>query len=316
MSLTEVFMNLIEGLSMPFGYLLNTEKRIHILYLSTSLILAYYVYRRSKVEGSFRKYLFRKDIYLGRSAMADYGLIFFNGVFKVFLIAPYLVFGFHLAYRVEAFLPSVFGYPTGSLSETSAIILFTIALTLTGDLATYLIHYLMHRIPFLWEFHKVHHSATVLNPITQYRLHPVEVLINNAKGIVVLGVVTGTFQYLCASPIEEMTFIGANVFSFVFLVFGANLRHSHVKLTYFHWLENILISPFQHQIHHSNHPAHYNSNMGAKLAIWDRMFGTLIRSSEVEDIDLGLGPGEDPEFNSMWKNLYMPFLKLGRILLP
>lgn len=310
MTLTEVYMGLMEGLRMPLGYLVDTEKRIHFLYLFSSLVLAYYVYRRSRQNTSFWAYLFGNGSYMSRSAFVDYGLIFFNGVFKAFLIGPYLVFGFYLAYEVEDFLPTVFGYPTGDLSSTSAIVLFTIALTLTADLATYIVHFLMHRVPFLWEFHKVHHSATVLNPITQYRLHPVELIINNAKGIVVFGLVTGTFQYLSSEPIREMTFIGANVFSFAFLIFGANLRHTHIRLTYFHWLENVFISPFQHQIHHSNRPEHFNSNLGAKLAIWDRLFGTLIRSRDVGDIRFGIGEGEHDRYNSISKNLYMPFRNL------
>ncbi|MBL4585451.1 MAG: sterol desaturase family protein [Flavobacteriales bacterium] len=310
MSLNEVFFSLIEGLRMPFGYLSDIEKRIHPLYLLSSAVLAFYVYRRSRLKNSFLAYLFRKDVWLSRSARIDYFLIFFNGIVKVFLIAPYLVFGFYLANRVENFLPTIFGYPQSGLSDTTTIILFTIVLTLLGDLATYVIHYLMHRIPFLWEFHKVHHSATVLNPITQYRLHPIELIINNIRGILILGLVTGIFQYLSANPIKEMTFIGANVFSFAFLLFGSNLRHSHVRLRYFNWLEYIFISPFQHQIHHSNNPEHFNSNMGAKLAIWDWMFRTLVRSNDVEKIQFGLGQEEDAHYGSVWGNLYLPFRNL------
>jgi sterol desaturase/sphingolipid hydroxylase (fatty acid hydroxylase superfamily) len=168
----------------------------------------------------------------------------------------------------------------------------------------------MHRIPFLWEFHKVHHSATSLNPITQYRLHPVELIVNNAKGILVLGVVTGLFSYLSANPVELVTVIGANIFSFAFLVFGANLRHSRIPLKYFGWLEYIFISPYQHQIHHSNKTAHFNKNMGSKLAVWDWIFGTLIRSESVESLTFGIGKEEEPIYDSLWKNLVMPFKNL------
>ena len=307
MTLNEVLLGLIEGLKMPFTYLVDTDKRIHVLYLFSSLILAYYVYRRNNVETSFWSFLFKKEFWLSKSAIVDYGLLFFNGVFKVFLIGPYLIFGFYLAHHVENLLPTIFGYPNGSLSLTTTIVLYTVALTLIEDLATYIIHSLMHRFQFLWEFHKIHHSATVLNPLTQYRLHPIELIVNNAKGIVVLGFVTGLFQYLSANPIEEITFIGANVFSFAFLLFGSNLRHSHVRLKYFNVLEYVFISPFQHQIHHSDNPTHFNSNMGAKLALWDWMFGTLIRSEDVEDMQFGIGKEEEPRYDSTWKNLYMPF---------
>ncbi|MFC2176042.1 sterol desaturase family protein [Bacteroidota bacterium] len=310
MALHEVIVGLVEGLKMPFTYLIDTEQRVHFLYLFSSVVLAYYVYRSTKQKVSFTSYFFDKKVWLSQSAFVDYGLLFFNGVFKVFLIGPYLVLGFYLAHRIEGFLPSIFGYPNGSMSVMATIVWYTIALTLLGDFATYVVHYFMHRIPFFWEFHKIHHAATVLNPFTQYRIHPVELIINNAKGILVFGLITGLFQYLSVNPIEQITFIGANVLSFAFLFFGANLRHSHVPLKYFNWIEYVFISPYQHQIHHSDNPLHFNKNIGSKLAIWDWMFGTLIKSKEVNQIKFGIGEVEKPRYNSTFKNLYMPFRNL------
>lgn len=310
MTLEKTYSDLVEGLRMPFSYLTDTDSRLHVMYLFSSLLLAYYVYRKAKVEGSFFNYMFNKEIWLSRSAMVDYGLIFFNSLFKVFLIGPYLIFGFYLSYQVEELLPQLIGYPSFALSATTAIVLYTIVITIADDLGTYLIHYLMHYVPFLWEFHKVHHSATMLNPVTQYRIHPVELIFNNIKGTVVMGVVMGIFRYLTANPIDELTFIGANVFSFAFLFFGSNLRHSHVPLRYFNWLEYVFISPFQHQIHHSNNPKHFNKNIGAKLAIWDWMFGTLVRSEGVEKVEFGIGHEEDRYYTSVWKNLVTPFKNL------
>ena len=40
--------------------------------------------------------------------------------------------------------------------------------------AIFVAHYLQHRVPVFWEFHKVHHSAQVLTPITLYRMHPID----------------------------------------------------------------------------------------------------------------------------------------------
>ena len=299
---------------MPFGYFVDADSRLHVLYLLSSLGLAYYVYRKSKVQESFRNYVFRKDVWLSKSAIVDYGLIFFNALFKVFLIGPYLIFGFYLSYKVEAFLPEILGYPSGSLSATTTIVLYTLCITICDDFGTYVIHFLMHRVPALWEFHKIHHSATTLNPVTQYRIHPVELIINNIKGTAVMGLVMGVFRYLSAHPIDEITFIGANAFSFVFLFFGANLRHSHIPLKYFGWLEYVFISPYQHQIHHSNDEIHFNRNMGAQLAIWDWMFGTLVRSESVKNVEFGLGKDDDTNYDSLLKNLTRPFSNLYRYL--
>ena len=166
----------------------------------------------------------------------------------------------------------------------------------------------MHKIPFLWEFHKVHHSATTLNPMTQYRIHPVELIINNIRGIIVFGLVTGLFDYLSAHSIDKMVFLGVNIFHFIFLLFGSNLRHSHVKLKYPKYLEFIFISPFQHQIHHSRDPKHFNKNLGSKLALWDYIFGTLVLSVSTSKVRFGI-PKENLKYNSFWQNLINPFIK-------
>jgi sterol desaturase/sphingolipid hydroxylase (fatty acid hydroxylase superfamily) len=306
-TLFEAYEGVIEALQMPLQMLIDSNSRLHLLYLFSSLGLAYYVYRKYNEKGSFWNYVYKKEVWLSRSAFVDYGLVFFNAFIKVFMIGPYLVFGFYISYQLESLLPEWFGYPSSGLSVTSTIVLYTIVLTIAMDLSTYVVHYLMHRVPLLWEFHKIHHSATSLNPVTQYRIHPVELIINNVKATLVLGLVTGVFRYLSAHPIEEYTLIGANVLSFTFLFFGSNLRHSHIPLKYYNWLEYIFISPFQHQIHHSDDERHFNTNMGSKLAIWDWMFGTLVRSESVKSVKFGIGEHEVKRYDSVWKNLIMPF---------
>lgn len=304
----EGYLLLEETLTLSLSYFLNTEKRIHILYLVTSMLLAYYVYHKSRIKQSFFKYLFPKKVWASKSAFIDYFLFCFNSIVKIILIGPYIIIGFYIAFYVNEFLLQLFGFPNYSLGVTQTIILYTIALTIIGDFFTYIFHFLMHKIPFLWEFHKTHHSATSLNPITQYRIHPVELIINNIRGIIVFGLVTGVFDYLSGHSIDKLLFLGANVFHFVFLLFGANLRHSHVKLKYPKLLEYIFISPFQHQIHHSIDPKHFNKNMGSKFAVWDYIFGTLVHSESASRINFGI-PKEDLNYNSFLGNLINPFVK-------
>lgn len=315
MTLIQAYQGVVEALRMPIQMFVDSNSRLHLLYLFSSFGLAYFVYRRANFKESFFAYVFKKEVWLSRSAFVDYGLVFFNSFFKVFLIGPYLVFGFYLSYQLEALLPQWFGYPSQGLSSTATIVLYTIVLTIMMDLSTYIVHFLMHRVPALWEFHKVHHSATQLNPVTQYRIHPVELVINNVKATLILGLVTGVFRYMSAHPIEEVTLIGANVLSFAFLFFGSNLRHSHIPLRYYNWVEYIFISPFQHQIHHSDKEDHFNTNMGSKLAIWDWMFGTLVRSENVDSVQFGIGKEEVKDYDSVVKNLVNPFRNLLRIWL-
>jgi sterol desaturase/sphingolipid hydroxylase (fatty acid hydroxylase superfamily) len=305
---------IIEGFSLPLDYLMNPTKRIYWLYLLTSVIITYCVYLLNKSEKAFIRYMMPRKVWLSKSTFVDAALTFVNGLVKVLLIGPYFVFGFALSESVEETLVYLIGYPSAPLSETSVIILYTVVLTLIMDFSTYIVHFLMHRIPVLWEFHKIHHAATVLSPITQYRIHPVELLLNNVKAIAVMGLVTGIFTYLSPHPISELSIMGANAFSFVFLFFGANLRHSHIELKYPAWLENFLISPFQHQIHHSDNPLHFDKNLGSKFAIWDKIFGTLIQSNQVKSIKYGIGV-ENDQYDSLLQNLLNPFWKCVRRLL-
>lgn len=292
---------------MPFSYLMSPHKRIYWVYFVSSFLLALYVYFRKEKEESIIDYFFNKKRWLGRSARVDYGLIFFNSLVKVVVLAPLIVFSLYIAEGISAFLVNKFGPSTFGWSATAIVVSYTVVIIVVGDFFTFLIHYAMHKIPVLWEFHKIHHSATTLNPFTQYRIHPIELIINNFGVIITKGLVTGIFLYLGNGKVSLLTFLGVNVFNFLFYFFGANLRHSHVKLKYFDFLETLLISPFQHQIHHSNKRKHFDTNLGSRLAIWDYLFGTLLKSKDVGEINFGLGD-EDKHYDSFTKNLSNPFL--------
>jgi sterol desaturase/sphingolipid hydroxylase (fatty acid hydroxylase superfamily) len=310
MTISEILELCFEVIKMPFSYLVSSGKRVHVLYLFTSLLLALFVHKRSKIKIPFFRYIFKKEIWLGKSPLVDYSFIFFNSLVKVVIIAPLLVYTLYIALHLSEFLVDKFGVSSLSWSATTSAIIYTITIIVVNDFASFIIHYLMHKIPFLWEFHKIHHSATTLNPFTQYRIHPIELIINNIRGLVIKGIVTGLFIYLVNGKVSLLTFFGINLFNLIFLFFGANLRHSHVKLKYFNFLEYIFISPYQHQIHHSNNQKLYDTNMGSRLAIWDYLFGTLIRSKSVNRLTFGLGKNDDVNYNTFSKNLFAPFKNL------
>jgi sterol desaturase/sphingolipid hydroxylase (fatty acid hydroxylase superfamily) len=312
MEYKEIIEFLNDGIKLVINYVVSPGKRTYFLYLITSLLLAFYVYQRSKRKESFLQYILNKKVWLSKSAFVDYSLIIFNSFFKLILIAPFLLFGLKLAFNTNDFLLEKFGYASSSLTTTQTLILYTISLSILNDFMTYVIHLLFHKIPFLWEFHKIHHSATSMNPFTQYRLHPIELLANNIKGILVFGVTTGLFDYLSDHQVSKWTYLGVNVFSFLFYSWGANLRHSHVKLKFFNFLEYLFISPLQHQVHHSDNPKHFDKNLGSRLALWDWIFGTLIRSKQIDKINFGLGAKDNKNYQTFFQNLVMPFKNIFR----
>src|SRR5205085_3769218 len=65
------------------------------------------------------------------------------------------------------------------LSRAVAGALLALFVFVFADLAFYGYHRLMHRVPFLWAFHKVHHTATELYPLTAYRGHPGQVVVGS-----------------------------------------------------------------------------------------------------------------------------------------
>ena len=308
MTLKDVLNTIVDAYELSKDHFLGPENRIYYLYLVTSLLLALFVYTKGMKKKSFFSYIFDKRIWISKSALNDYLIFAFNNLFKVLFIGPYLIIGLYIAFYIQEYLIIWCGYPEKSLSLSETVLFYTIALTLVNDFLSYLLHLALHKTPILWEFHKVHHSATTMNPMTQYRIHPVELILNNARGIIGFGVVTGIFDYYSNHELDTVVFIGANIFTFLFMFFGANLRHSHVKLKYPSFLEYFFISPYQHQIHHSIDKHHHDKNMGSKLAIWDLIFGTLILSKETSKIRFGV-EGNQKDYSSFTNLILLPFLK-------
>ncbi len=64
--------------------------------------------------------------------------------------------------------------------------------------------------PILWEFHKVHHTAEVLSPLTVFRVHPIDSLVFANIGAIVLGVTGGVLSHLFGPSLTPFTLSGAN----------------------------------------------------------------------------------------------------------
>ena len=162
------------------------------------------------------------------------------------------------------------------------------------DFINYCAHVLFHKVPILWSFHRVHHSAEVLTPVTAYRAHPMELLIPAVLQAPAIGLVAVFYQNLLPHDMEVTTVFGVSLFPFVFGLFGHHLQHSHVWLSFGPWLSRLYISPAQHQIHHSRDPRHRDKNFGVKFAVWDALFGTLYVPKTRETLRFGV-PGEDAQ---------------------
>lgn len=310
MTLSDFIDSVLQAVKIPFSLLFdgNEQERVYYPFLISAIVLSFFIYKKGKYKSSFSKYLFNSKIWMGESARVDYYFIFLNAFVKVFILSPFVFSSFYFALVISDVLLRFIGEYTLTESMTWLIILYTGSLLVVKDLFVFLIHYAMHKIPLLWNFHKVHHSATTMNPFTQFRIHPVELILNNCTALFAISLVTGIFDYLSSDGIGVYTAIGSNIFLLLFKYAGANLRHSHVKFKYPRFLEKLLISPYQHQIHHSTNPRFFNKNMGSILAIWDRLFGTLSLSDEVKHLRFGLGVKDEIAAGNFWANLFLPFV--------
>ena len=110
--------------------------------------------------------------------------------------------------------------------------------------------------------------------------------------------------------------MNVNVVIFAFYLIGYNLRHSHIWVSYPRWLSYILISPAQHQIHHSIDEKHWDRNMGLIFAFWDWVFGTLYVPDGYEKLEYGVKRDEPNPFNTVVEIYLKPFRMAWDLIRP
>ena len=211
------------------------------------------------------------------STLLDVQLLLGRQMLRAVVGVPTLASGWFIATRGVRWLDHTLGVPaTPDLPPLGIAALYTLTLFVVWDLSRFLLHALMHKVPFLWSIHQVHHSAEVLTPLTFHRIHPIESWLYDLRGALSTGLVAGLFYYLFRGIVSHFTLLGVPAIGLVLNVATGNLRHSHVWIPFPPAVERWFLSPAQHQIHHSADKAHHGRNYGTWLAIWDRLFGTWL----------------------------------------
>ena len=298
---------------------IDPKKRVFIAYIAISLLIAFgwFVLNRKLTFSKAIKKIFDKKIFFSKSAKSDYKIFFINQLIMM-MVSPLLITQLTIATALYFYFHSIDWLSVGMFKNTLPIIVvifFTSFQFTLDDFSKYIIHRFMHRWPILWSLHKVHHSATVLTPMTVFRTHPLEGIIFSLRSSVTQAISISSFIFLFGNSVDLFTILGVNIFVFLFNIFGSNLRHSHVGIRYWRWLEYIFISPAQHQLHHSIAREHHDKNFGAALAIWDWIFGSLHHSVEYETLELGIEKNQKDETHNL-KDLYInPFIEIKNYFL-
>lgn len=188
----------------------------------------------------------------------------------------------------------------------------TLALFVAYEFAYWLNHSLSHRVGWMWEFHKVHHTAESLTPLTNFRVHPVDTILFFNMAAASAGVAMALVHFAFGRVGGGFLIHGTNALTFLATILFSYLQHSHLWISLPGRAGRWLLSPAHHQIHHSVEERHHDRNFGSTLAIFDRLFGTLhLPTAKRERLRFGVdGIAYDPHGPA--GALLMPFADAAR----
>jgi sterol desaturase/sphingolipid hydroxylase (fatty acid hydroxylase superfamily) len=234
--------------------------------------------------------LFRKDFWL------DTFYMFFN--FFLLNLIVLIALSNTAAQLFEDFLGlvglSVFSFQLvelNSLSFFARILIFFIVV----DFTQWWTHRLIHKVEFLWTFHKVHHSAKQMGFAAHLRYHWMEPIIYNSLRYIPLAIIGG----FSAQDVALVHFFNITM---------GHLNHANINWDY-GWLKYILNNPKMHIWHHSKVlPIEKKSgvNFGLTLSIWDYLFKTNYIPHSGRDIEIGFEDDENFPKGFLRQELY-PF---------
>lgn len=226
--------------------------------------------------------IIRKDFWL------DGFYMFFNFfIFSIFISGFYKLA--ELSFGVAGVSMDTFGLINlSAIPAWAELLIFFVML----DFVQWFTHVLLHRFPFLWNFHKVHHSVKEMGFAAHLRYHWMEnVLYKPLKTLVVMLI--GGFE-------PEQAYI----VHFVAITIG-HLNHANIKLTYGP-LKYIFNNPVMHLHHHAYDlpEGKYGVNYGISLSIWDYIFKTAHIPNEDGETRLGFKGDDSFPDDFVGQNLY------------
>jgi sterol desaturase/sphingolipid hydroxylase (fatty acid hydroxylase superfamily) len=275
--LAQFFLHRAQELLLSWGSVFSLASLASALVIAVaSLVWARASRRRAVRVRVLLRALFPARLVKAPSSRADLGMFLFNTFPAAVLFGWMIASASQVSGPVADALTAIFGpRPHAAPEGWPARAIITVALFAAYEFAYWLDHYLSHRVPFLWEFHKVHHTAEVLTPLTVFRVHPVDSLVFANIAAVVMGVTGGLLRYAFGAAAHPFAVSGENLILVAFVFATIHLQHSHIWISFTGLAGRILLSPAHHQIHHSADPIHFNRNFGSCLSVWDWMFGTL-----------------------------------------
>ena len=144
------------------------------------------------------------------------------------------------------------------------------------DAWTYGWHWLNHRVPFFWRFHRWHHADRAMDVTTASRFHTGEIVLSSVFRVPVLA--------LIGCSLGELALYELLLFAVV------QFHHANIALPEHldRVLRLVIVTPALHKVHHSVVRAESDSNYSSLFSWWDRVFRTLRLVREPRRIVFGV----------------------------
>ena len=220
----------------------------------------------------------------------------FRGEWREDLLYYFISSMFVQVFTFTTLAPSTFLISTGQFEvlrnwiSALPFLLQILAIMALTDFVQYWLHQAFHRVPALWRFHAVHHSATSMDWIAGARMHFCEIIILRAATATpafVLGFTEQALQTYLLIVYVYSTFVHANL---------------NWKLG---WIEKFLVTPRFHHWHHGIEKEAIDVNFSIHFPLYDRLFGTYHMPKE--KWPSGYGIGGHPVPLGYWKQFLYPF---------
>lgn len=223
----------------------------------------------------------------GRHAVRNLTIVLFNSVVIALLFASATVAS--ATYSESRQFGLLYLLPAAPWAH------FVLAL-LALDFWTYWWHRANHQIPFLWRFHRMHHSDPAMDVTTATRFHTGEIAMSSALRLAIIPLV--------GVPLGALA-----LYEFV-LIASTQFHHANISLhpTVDRSLRAVIVSPSMHKVHHSVEIAETNSNYTSLLSVWDRLFGTFRIRKEDGGIRFGVPEYSAGEYQTVRGLLLTPFI--------
>lgn len=161
-------------------------------------------------------------------------------------------------------------------------------------------HRLNHRIPFLWRFHRTHHSDPKMDVTTANRFHIGEIALSSVLRVPVIA--------LLGLQLWELALYELAMFTVV------QLHHANIALParLDRAIRVVIVTPFMHKVHHSRWRPETDSNYSSLFAFWDRLFRTFRLRDDPRTLQFGLDEFNRPEDHTLTGLLATPLKQVQR----